>query len=380
MSEINEMNEMSTMEKLLQEEENNYQEIYKGTVIEGNVLIEKDDAYYIDLKYKTDGILPKSEVFDDEDISVGDTIKVYVTKVDKNNGEILLSKKRVDEISAWEGIEKGSVITVKASDINNKGIIADYKSSIRGFIPLGHIELRYISADVAQGYLGKEFEVEVLDVDPKKRRLILSRKAILQKAQEEKFKEIQDQIEKDKEFIGVIRDIKDYGLFVDIGGIVGLVHISEVSWDRNIKLNQMFRIDDKVRVQVISYNPEESNRLSLSIKSLTPHPWDEFIKNHVVGDVVNGEVKNIKDYGVFVNLCPVVDGFVHISNLSQDFIKNPKDILKVGDTVEVKIIGINPEERKIELSMLFGENEEKEDKTHEDEEQSMHTEETTVQD
>nr|WP_308593458.1 S1 RNA-binding domain-containing protein [uncultured Criibacterium sp.] len=356
MMEFNETNDMSEMEKLLQEEENNYQEIYKGTVIEGKVLIEKDDAFYVDLKYKTDGVLPKSEVFDDENIKVGDTIKVYVTKVDKNNGEVLLSKRRVDEISSWEEIKKGDIITVTASDINNKGIIADYKSSIRGFIPLGHIELRYIGTDIAQGYLGKDFEVEVLDVDPKKRRLILSRKAILQKAQEEKFKEISDKIEEGKVFTGIIRDIKDYGLFVDIGGIVGLVHISEVSYDRNIKIHQAFHIDDKIQVKVINYDSEGNNRLSLSIKALSGHPWDEFSSTHNVGDVVEGEVKNIKDYGVFVNLAPVVDGFVHISNLSQDFIKNPKDILKVGDKVEVKIIGINQEEKKIELSMLFGEN------------------------
>ena len=340
------------MEMLLLEQENNYQEIYKGTVIEGTVLVEKSDAYYVDLQYKTDGVLPKSEVFDDEEIHVGDKIKLFVIKIDKNNGEIILSKKRVDEIGAWDDIQKGDIIQVKGLEVNSKGLIVGYKGNLRGFIPLSHIELRYINEDIAKSYIGKEFETEILDIDPKKRRLILSRKSILQKSQDEKLKELSDKIEEGKVFTGVVKDIKDYGIFVDIGGIVGLVHVSEISWNRNKKIQDMFKLNQEIQVQILSYVPEEK-RLSLSIKSLEAHPWDEYVKSHNEGDIVDGEVKNIKDYGAFINLSPIVDGFVHISNLSESFVKNPSEILKVGDKIKVRIIGINPDEKKIELSMLL---------------------------
>ena len=343
-----------SMEQLLAEQDSSYQEIYKGTVVEGTVILEKDDAYYIDLQYKTDGYLPKSEVFDDEDIQVGDKVKLFVIKVDKNNGEIVLSKKRVDEISAWDDIEAGKIVSVKGLEVNAKGLIVSYKGNVRGFIPLSQIELKYVGEDVAKTYLGKEFEAEVLDVDPKKRRLILSRKSILQKVQDEKLKELSGTIEEGKTFKGIVKDVKDYGVFVDIGGMVGLVHVSEVSWNRSKKLKDMFKLDQEIDVQVLNFSLEEK-RLSLSIKSLEPHPWD---------------------YGVFINLFPVVDGFVHISNISEDFVKNPGEVLKVGDTVQVKIIGLNEEDKKIELSMLLEEKQEevKEDNSVEEDNNTQNSE------
>lgn len=353
------VNESMDMQQLLDEQDSSYQEIYKGTVVEGTVILEKDDAYYIDLKYKTDGYLPKSEVFDDEDIKVGDEVRVYVIKVDKNNGEIVLSKKRVDEIGAWDDIAVGNVVSVKGLEVNPKGLIVAFKGNVRGFIPLSQIELKYVGEDVAKSYLGKEFEAEVLDVDPKKRRLILSRKSILQKVQDEKMQELSGKIEEGKVFKGIVRDVKDYGVFVDIGGMVGLVHVSEVSWNRNKKLKDLFKVDQEIDVQVINFSLEEK-RLSLSIKSLESHPWNEYVQEHKVGDIVEGEVKNIKDYGVFINLYPVVDGFVHISNISEDFVKNPSEVLKVGDKVQVKIIGLNEDDKKIELSMLLEEKQQEE--------------------
>lgn len=347
------------MKELLEQQETIYQEIFRGAVVDGTVMKEKSDCYYIDLNYKTDGILYKTDVFDDEEIKEGDKIKVFVTKIDKNTGEIQLSKKRIDEINAWESINEGDIIHIKAIEYNSKGVIASYKGSIRGFIPLSQLDLRYVNEDLVKTFLGKEFETQVLDVDPKKRRLILSRKAILKKAQEDMRKEIADKIVEGAVFEGIIRDIKEYGLFVDIGGYVGLVHISEISWDRNINLKDQFNIDQKIKVQVISFN-EEKERLSLSIKNLEEHPWDVYLKEHKVGDIVTGEVKNIKDYGAFVNLYSIVDGFIHISNISKSFVKNPNDVLKVGDKVEIKIINIDNDERKIELSMILDDSEDTE--------------------
>ena len=153
----------SEMEKLLLEEEKNYQEVYKGSIVKGRVMIEKDDSFYIDLNYKTDGILPKDQVIDSESIKVGDEIEVQVVKIDKNTGDILLSKKRVDEFKVWDEVKVGDVLQVKAVEFNAKGLICVYKTALRGFMPLSHIELKFIGEDVLKSYLGKTFEVEIID-------------------------------------------------------------------------------------------------------------------------------------------------------------------------------------------------------------------------
>ncbi len=346
----------SEMEKLLLEEEKNYQEVYKGSIVRGTVMIEKADSFYIDLNYKTDGILPKDQIIESETIKVGDEIEVQVVKIDKNTGDILLSKRRVDEFKVWDEVKTGDILQVKVIEFNAKGLICLYKTALRGFMPLSHIELKFIGEDVLKGYLGKTFEVEIIDIDPKKRRLIFSRKNILLKQQEVQKLEIVEKIKEGEVFEGTIKDIKDYGIFVDIGGFTGLVHISEISWDRSEKIKEQYKIGETISVKVISFD-QPSERLSLSIKSLVNHPWDEFISNQNVGDIVTGEVKNIKEYGAFINLHPTVDGFVHISNLSSDFIKNPNEILKVGQKVEVKIISIEQETKKIELSLILEEKE-----------------------
>lgn len=340
------------MEKLLMEEETRYQEVYKGSIVKGKVMIEKEDSFYVDLNYKTDGMLPKDQILETETVKVGDEITVQVVKIDKNTGDILLSKKKVDEFKVWDDIEAGQVIPVKIVETNAKGLIGAYKGSVRGFIPLSHIELKFIGEEALKTYIGKTFEVEVIDIDPKKRRLILSRKNILLKQQEEMRKEIMDKVVEGATFEGVIKDVKDYGAFVDIGGITGLVHVSEISWDRNENVRKLYKVEDVVKVQVISFD-KETDRLSLSIKSLVEHPWTAFAEKTKVGDIVSGEVKNIKEYGAFINLHPTVDGFVHISNLSSEFIKNPNEVLKVGQTVDVRIISIDGETKKIELSMIL---------------------------
>lgn len=342
----------SEMEKLLMEEEKNYQEVYKGSLVKGTVMIEKPDSFYIDLNYKTDGILPKDQILEGESIKVGDEIEVQVVKIDKNTGDIILSKRRIDELKVWDEINAGDIVDVKIVESNPKGLIGSFKGSLRGFIPLSHIEIKFIGEEVLKGYIGKSFKVEVIDIDPKKRRLIMSRKNILLKEQEKMKSEIIDTIAEGQEFEGVIKDIKDYGIFVDIGGFTGLVHVSEISWDRNENIKNMFKVSDKVTVKVISFD-KQTERLSLSIKALTNHPWNEFLSRVQVGDIVEGEVKNIKEYGAFINLHPTVDGFVHISNLSSDFIKNPNEILKVGEKINVKILSIDEESKKIELSLIL---------------------------
>ncbi len=340
----------SEMERLLLEEEQNYQEVYKGSRVRGIVEVIKPDSFYISLSYKTDGVLPKSEAGDCDDIKVGDELDLEVIKIDKNTGEILLSKKRLDDFRAWDEISLGDIINVKVSEKNEKGLIAKFKGSIRGFLPLSHIETRFIGEDALEKYIGQEFDAEIIDLDPKKRRLILSRKNLLLKEQNEMKKAILDKIVEGEVFKGIVKDIKDYGIFVDLGGVTGLVHVSELSWNRKDNIEKSFKIDQEVDVQILSFD-KEKERLSLSIKSLMPNPWAVFVENNHVGDILAGEVKNIKDYGIFVSLGDGIDGFVHISNMSADFVKNPSEVVKVGDRIEAKILNIDPETQKIELTL-----------------------------
>ncbi|WP_099189246.1 30S ribosomal protein S1 [Tepidibacter mesophilus] len=338
------------MEQLLKEE-NLFKTIKVGQNVEGKVILEKYDEYYIDLNYKTDGVLPKSEVCEDEDIKVGDSINVKVIKIDRNSGDVVVSNKRAQEAKLWNELKIGQIIDVKVTDESNSGLIVSYKN-IRGFIPLSHINIKYINNIDFKEYKDKIMNCEIIDVDSSKKRFVLSRKNILIKEEEKKKLNFMENVKPGDLLEGTVKNIKDYGVFVDLDGFVGLVHNSELSWARKYECE--YKIGDLVKVKVISLD-KETQRLALSIKALQKRPWDEFIENNNVGDIIEGKVKVVKDYGVFVKLNDIVDGFVHISNISYEFVKNPKDVVKVDENVKVKIINIDNENEKIELTMNINE-------------------------
>lgn len=340
----------SEMEKLLQEEEQNYEEVYRGSIVKGYVERVKPDSYYITLNYKTDGVLPRSEMSGDEELQVGDEVSLEVIKIDKNTGEIILSKKRLDAFKAWDDLEVGKVIDVKVAEIGNKGLIVKYKNSIKGFIPLSHVANRFVKDEDLQEFAGQEFQAEIIDVEPRKRRLILSRKVIIAREEEVKRDEFVKTLEVGNVYTGVVRDIKNYGMFVDLGAMTGLVHISELSWNRRDKIEELYKVDDEVQVKVVDFDPEKG-RLSLSIKALSEDPFETFRKNAKVDDIIECTVKNIKEYGVFVKLNETVDGFIHISNLSSSYVKNPNEVVSQGDVITARIISINEETQKVELTM-----------------------------
>ena len=340
----------SEMEKLLQEEEQNYEEVYRGSIVKGYVERVKPDSYYITLNYKTDGVLPRSEMSGDEELQVGDEVSLEVIKIDKNTGEIILSKKRLDAFKAWDDLEVGKVIDVKVAEIGNKGLIVKYKNSIKGFIPLSHVANRFVKDEDLQEFAGQEFQAEIIDVEPRKRRLILSRKVIIAREEEAKRDEFVKTLEVGNVYTGVVRDIKNYGMFVDLGAMTGLVHISELSWNRRDKIEELYKVDDEVQVKVVDFDPEKG-RLSLSIKALSEDPFETFRKNAKVDDIIECTVKNIKEYGVFVKLNEIVDGFIHISNLSSSYVKNPNEVVSQGDVITARIISINEETQKVELTM-----------------------------
>lgn len=344
------------MELLLKEEERLFQNVGVGRILKGKIMLEKQDEYYVDLNYKTDGILPKSEVVEDEKLEIGQEIVLKVVKVDGNSGEVLLSQKKAEEVNVWSQLEIGQIIEVKVVEKVEKGFICEYRGNIRGFIPLSHIDIKYSNEIDFEKYKGKKIKVEVIDVIPSKKRLVLSIKNILIKEEKEKKIEFMNSIKEGEIYTGIIKDIKDYGIFVDLGLFTGLVHKSEISWDRNLDLSKLYKSGDKVKVQILDFD-REKERLGLSIKSLEKNPWDEFIENYKSGDVLEGVIRNIKDFGVFVKLNNSIDGFVHISNISYEFVKSPKDVVKLGDTVNVKILSIDTDKKKVELTMNLNQEE-----------------------
>ncbi len=365
----------SEMEKLLQEEEQNYEEVYKGSIVKGYVERVKPDSYYITLNYKTDGVLPKTEMSGEEDLQVGDEVSLEVIKIDKNTGEIILSKKRLDAFKAWDDLEIGKIIDVKVAEIGNKGLIVKYKNSVKGFIPLSHVANKFIKDEDLQGLSNQDLQVEVIDVEPRKRRLILSRKNVVAREENVKREEFIKTLAIGNVYTGIVRDIKNYGMFVDLGAMTGLVHISELSWNRRDKIEQLYKVGDEVEVKVVEYDPEKE-RLSLSIKALTTDPFVVFQNNTQVDDIVECVVKNIKEYGVFVKLNEDVDGFIHISNLSSSYVKNPGEVVSQGDTVTAKVLSINSETQKVELTMNL---EEKQEESAEVVEETAVTEEVSAE-
>ena len=337
------------MNELLKMEEDLFKSnIRKGELVKGTIIGKKNGEYYVSFGYKTDGILPMNEVAEDLELNVNDTLDLIV--INKTSDEVILSQIKAEEVNTWKNLNIGDIIDITIIDKNNSGLIGKYKS-IRAFIPLSHVSTRFTREINFDDYKNKKFKAEVLDVDNKKNKLVVSMKNILMKEETQRKNAALESISENEVYDGIIKDIKDYGIFVDINGIVGLVHKSEVTWKRNEDHTKMFSKGDKVKVKVLSFD-REKEKLSLSIKALQKSPWETFVETFEVGDVVEGKVRSIKDYGAFVTIDNLIDGFVHISNLSYEFVKSAKDIVNIGEEVKVKILSIDLSNHRVELSMV----------------------------
>lgn len=337
------------MNDLLKMEEGLFRStIRKGDIVKGTIIGKKNDEYYVSFGYKTDGVLPFSEVNEDLDININDTLDFMVVR--KSSDEVVLSQIQAEEVNTWKNLKNGDIIDITILDKNNSGLIGKYKS-IRAFIPLSHINTRFTREINFEDYKNKKVKAEVIDVDSKKNKLVVSMKNILIKEETQRKNKAIENLKEDAIYTGTIKDIKEYGIFVDINDIVGLVHKSEITWNRNQDHTKLFNIGDEVQVKVLSFD-KESQKLSLSIKALQKSPWETFVETYEVGDIVQGRVRSIKDYGAFVTIDNLIDGFIHISNLSYEFVKSAKDIVKVGEEVKAKILSIDLSTHRVELSML----------------------------
>lgn len=349
--------------------ENTLVKVRRGDIIKGTVIYVTENEIMVNINYKSDGIITKEELSNDSEVKPkdiykeGDEIEVYVVKLDDGEGNVVLSTKRLEIIKSWEKLEnayknKEKIECKVLTDV--KGGLSVLVNGINAFVPASQISVTYV--DDLSAYKGKKLIAKIIDFDRNRKRIILSSKIVEQEELEKKREELWDSLEIGNIIDGKVERLTDFGAFVDIGGLDGLIHISDLSWYRISHPSEVISEGDKIQVQILDFD-KNKNRISLGLKQILPKPWDVFIDKRNIGDIVFGKVVNILDFGAFVRLEEGVDGLVHVSQISKEHVNKPSDRLKVGQQVTVKIIDINEENQRISLSMkaIEEDREEKED-------------------
>ena len=353
---ITEMNEMNMMD-LMDDIEKSLRLPRIGETVNGKVHQVTEKEIIVNMGCKKDGVIPKDEVTLEGDQKLadlfkeGDEIQAKVIKTDDGDGVILLSKKKLEVNAHWneinEALENKSILNVKVVKQVNGGVIAAYKE-VSGFIPLSQLSDKFV--ENAEEFMGKELAVRVTRVDQKKGRAVFSHKVILAEEKQKKVDEIWNGLNVDDVVEGKVMRFTDYGAFVDLGGIDGLLHISEISWGKLKHPQEVLAIGDTVKVKILSMNAEKG-KISLGLKQTQPEPWTVIEENYQVGQVVSGKVVQIKEYGAFIELEPGLDGLVHISEVAHKRVTDIAEELTIGQTVDAKILEIDTERKRISLSI-----------------------------
>lgn len=351
------MKEEKKMDEFMDQIDDSMKAINKGDVLEGKVLAINDDEVIVNLEHFSDGVITKEEFIDQQDVSdeekiqVGDVIPVYVINPNDNEGNVVLSHKKAVEAVLWDELEKAftdkSNIKVKVKEVVKGGVIAYYKN-VRCFIPASLLSYRYV--ENLEEFTGKELEVRVEDFDFSKKRVVLSRKVVETEERDKQKAEILSKIEVGQKYDGVVTKIMNYGAFVDIGGVEGLAHISDLAWYRVKHPSEVVSEGQKVEVSVVNFDPKK-NKIGLAVKDVDKDPWNSIKEDYHTGDVIEGKVVKLTDFGAFVEIGKGLEGLVHVSEISTEHVHKPEDVLKAGDKVEVKILKIDDKNRKLSLSI-----------------------------
>lgn len=337
--------------------ENSFTRIRRGEIVKGEVLFVTDNEVMVNINYRSDGIISREELSNDPDIKPsdvykpGDEIEVCILKMDDGDGNVVLSRKKVESMKVWDDVEElfndKKEVKVKVKSVVKGGLLADLEG-LQAFIPASHVSVRFMK-DLSK-FVGEELVCEIIDFDKNKRKIVLSRKNLEEKELEEKRKAVYESLHEGDVITGVVQRLTNFGAFVDIGGVDGLIHISELSWNRVKHPSDVVKPGQEVEVKVLNVD-EEKSRIALGLKQTTKRPWDLFSETISVGDVVKGKVVNLLDFGAFVRLDSGVDGLLHVSQIAKEHIEKPADVLSMGQEVEAVVTDINHEDEKISLSM-----------------------------
>ena len=344
-------------DEFMEQVEDSITKIYPKDIVKGRVLYVRENEVAVDIGYRSDGLIKQDEISSDENAKPQDLfepdqeIEVYVIKMDDGEGNVVLSTRRVEGLKNWENLVEAynANETVEAQVFREVkgGLLATVKG-INAFIPGSQVTTHYVK-DLSQ-YVGQTLETKIINVDDRKKRLVLSSRKIKEEELQQQVDEAWENIKVDETITGTVQRLTDFGAFVDLGGVDGLIHISDISWKRIKHPSDVLNVGDEVEVLVLRAN-RERNRISLGLKQLSKKPFDEFVENNEVGDVVTGTVVNLLDFGAFVRLKEGVEGLVHVSQISYEHVEKPSDELNIGDEIEVKILDINSDSKRIALSV-----------------------------
>ena len=321
-------------------------------VVEGTVISVDKKEVIVNIGYKSDGIIPASEFRYNPDLKVGDKVEVYVENQEDTKGQLVLSHKKARLSKSWErvnaALENEEIIQGYIKCRTKGGMIVDV-FGIEAFLPGSQIDVHPIrDYDV---FVGKTMEFKVVKINQEFRNVVVSHKALIEQELEQQRKEIIGKLEKGQILEGTVKNITTYGVFVDLGGVDGLIHITDLSWGRVSDPHEVVSLDQKINVVILDFD-EEKKRIALGLKQLTPHPWDALDPNLKVGDHVKGKVVVMADYGAFVEIAPGVEGLIHVSEMSwSQHLRSANDFMKVGDDVEAVILTLDRAERKMSLGI-----------------------------
>jgi small subunit ribosomal protein S1 len=330
--------------------------INEGEVVSGTVVRVDKDEVLVDIGYKSEGVIPVSElsirrsVDPADEVQVGDEVDALVLTKEDAEGRLILSKKRARFEMAWKRIERaaesGEPVDGTVIEVVKGGLILDL--GVRGFLPASLVDIRRVQ-DLDE-FLGKTLRCKVIELNRSRNNVVLSRRAVLEEERKEARQAILDRLSPGDVVTGTISNIVDFGAFVDLDGIDGLIHISELSWSHVNHPSEVLQIGQEVRVKVLDID-RERQRISLGLKQTQSDPWQQVVDTYDEGDVVEGRVTKVVTFGAFVEILPGVEGLVHISELAQHHVENPREVVSQGETVRAKVIEMDAERRRLSLSL-----------------------------
>jgi small subunit ribosomal protein S1 len=342
--------------ELIPDYESTFPTINEGEVVHGTVVRVDKDEVLVDIGYKSEGVIPVSElsirrsVNPEDEVGIGEEIDALVLTKEDAEGRLILSKKRARFELAWKTIEQkaetGEAIEGRVIEVVKGGLILDL--GVRGFLPASLVDIRRVQ-DLDE-FLGQTLRCKVIELNRSRNNVVLSRRAVLEDERKEQRQQILDRLQPGDVVEGQISNIVDFGAFVDLDGMDGLIHISEISWSHVNHPSEVLEIGQTVSVKVLDID-RERQRISLGLKQTQSDPWQQVLDQYSEGDVVEGKVTKVVTFGAFVEIMPGVEGLVHISELAQHHVENPREVVAQGDSVQAKIIEVDPERRRLSLSL-----------------------------
>ena len=339
-------------EELEKAYDNTLGKVGNNEVVEGTVIGMNKREVIVNIGYKSDGIIPMSEFRYNPELAIGDTVEVYIENQEDKKGQLILSHKKARASKSWDrvnaALEAQEVIKGFVKCRTKGGMIVDV-FGIEAFLPGSQIDVKPIrDYDV---FVGKTMEFKVVKINQEYRNVVVSHKALIEAELEAQKKEIISHLEKGQVLEGTVKNITSYGVFIDLGGVDGLIHITDLSWGRVSDPKEIVELDQKINVVILDFD-DEKKRIALGLKQLTPHPWDALDANLAVGDKVKGKVVVMADYGAFIEIAPGVEGLIHVSEMSwSQHLRSAQDFMSVGDEVEAVVLTLDRDERKMSLGI-----------------------------